>query len=329
MNKQEFKKLIEIASKKSKIKEGILEKDFYITNILRELVKRNNDIIFKGGTSLSKAYKVINRFSEDVDITLKKEIATQSKIREFNKLIETVCYNELGLKPQKELQEKHPIRHKGMSNIYFLDYEPMFVSGAKEYIELDSSFITKVEKAKKIKIQPMIQDILDVKDVESLSQFEIYVQPIETIIADKFYAICKNYRRGNVTRYSRHFYDIYESYTKIIKGKTEEELSKYIREVAEAEKIKYSSNENVEVKSFEQVLLESCNSEAYKKDYVEDLPKYVYSEKMPTFEQCSDEIKKMIKKGMFSGLNHYFIKKEKNKNAEQKVFIYEFINAGI
>ncbi len=50
----------------------ILEKDIWICWALQALFSMPDPhpIAFKGGTSLSKAYGIINRFSEDVDITL-------------------------------------------------------------------------------------------------------------------------------------------------------------------------------------------------------------------------------------------------------------------
>ncbi|HEY8882673.1 MAG TPA: nucleotidyl transferase AbiEii/AbiGii toxin family protein [Dermatophilaceae bacterium] len=45
------------------------EKDFYITAVLRVLSERMpSEFVFKGGTSLSKAYSLIDRFSEDIDL---------------------------------------------------------------------------------------------------------------------------------------------------------------------------------------------------------------------------------------------------------------------
>ena len=329
MTKQEFIKLVKYAHSVSGITESLLEKDFYITNILRELVKENSNVIFKGGTSLSKAYKVINRFSEDVGVTLRKEVASQSKIREFNKLIENVCFNKLGLTSYRELQEKRPIRHKGMSNIYYLDYNSFCQNVViKPYIELDSSFITKVDVVNKMTIQPMIKEILNTSGEESLEPFEIYVQPIEMIIADKFFAICKNYRRGNVKRYSRHFFDIYGAYNKIIKNNTEKELEKYIKEVAETEREKYENNELVDKRPFAELLLECCKSKDYEQDYRVDLPRYIYKTdgKMPTFNDCANVIKSLIKGGMFDNMYHYFITKQARSENEVKTYIYEFIN---
>ena len=49
----------------------LLEKDVWVVWALETLFtsKFADKLVFKGGTSLSKAYKVIDRFSEDVDLT--------------------------------------------------------------------------------------------------------------------------------------------------------------------------------------------------------------------------------------------------------------------
>ena len=62
--------MIEIAFEKSGLEEYRLEKDFLLTQILRELAENEPTMVFKGGTSLSKGYKDIERFSEDIDVTL-------------------------------------------------------------------------------------------------------------------------------------------------------------------------------------------------------------------------------------------------------------------
>lgn len=48
---------------------AIIEKDYYVTMILKLLAEKATDCVFKGGTALSKCHKVIDRFSEDIDIS--------------------------------------------------------------------------------------------------------------------------------------------------------------------------------------------------------------------------------------------------------------------
>jgi len=62
-----------IASEKLGYPAYVVEKDFWVTYILDTLFNRINHqhrILFKGGTSLSKCYKLIDRFSEDIDLSL-------------------------------------------------------------------------------------------------------------------------------------------------------------------------------------------------------------------------------------------------------------------
>src|SRR5438132_11856020 len=53
-----------------------IEKDFWVCWTLRELFtlpEWGENLIFKGGTSLSKAWKLIERFSEDIDVVIDRE----------------------------------------------------------------------------------------------------------------------------------------------------------------------------------------------------------------------------------------------------------------
>ena len=67
-----FADTIMAASQNLKIREEFIEKDYWITLLLSRLsVSKYGDVtVFKGGTSLSKGFRLINRFSEDVDLAI-------------------------------------------------------------------------------------------------------------------------------------------------------------------------------------------------------------------------------------------------------------------
>lgn len=66
-----FKKLIEITAQEEKIDEPYLvEKDYWIMHVLWSLQQLNLAFHLKGGTSLSKGFGCIHRFSEDIDIKI-------------------------------------------------------------------------------------------------------------------------------------------------------------------------------------------------------------------------------------------------------------------
>jgi hypothetical protein len=53
------------------LRPAIIEKDYYVTEALRIISTKSGDkVIFKGGTSLSKGWNLIRRFSEDIDLFL-------------------------------------------------------------------------------------------------------------------------------------------------------------------------------------------------------------------------------------------------------------------
>lgn len=63
------------AAEATGLSEGIIEKDFWVCWTLKELFSLDgikDHLTFKGGTSLSKIYKVIDRFSEDIDVSVER-----------------------------------------------------------------------------------------------------------------------------------------------------------------------------------------------------------------------------------------------------------------
>jgi predicted nucleotidyltransferase component of viral defense system len=71
-NTKIFSDAIRAASEHLRINPVFVEKDYWITLVLNKLSKTKfaNETVFKGGTSLSKGFGLINRFSEDVDIAI-------------------------------------------------------------------------------------------------------------------------------------------------------------------------------------------------------------------------------------------------------------------
>lgn len=70
-NHKNFADLLSIISSDTNILVQLIEKDYWIMNVLFGLKKQGFEFELKGGTSLSKGYKIINRFSEDIDIHIK------------------------------------------------------------------------------------------------------------------------------------------------------------------------------------------------------------------------------------------------------------------
>ncbi len=78
---------LEVAASQSGRPAYLLEKDIWVVNALRFLFDApfGEHLAFKGGTSLSKAYKAIRRFSEDIDITYDIRVIAPDLASEMDK----------------------------------------------------------------------------------------------------------------------------------------------------------------------------------------------------------------------------------------------------
>src|SRR6266404_8271609 len=67
-NHAQFADLIRIVAAEQGIDPALVEKDYWIMHGLYGLQQLGLTFELKGGTSLSKGFQIINRFSEDIDI---------------------------------------------------------------------------------------------------------------------------------------------------------------------------------------------------------------------------------------------------------------------
>ena len=65
---KDFQDLLQIVANEKSIQVGLIEKDYWIMHVLYGLKRQGLSFELKGGTSLSKGYQIIHRFSEDIDI---------------------------------------------------------------------------------------------------------------------------------------------------------------------------------------------------------------------------------------------------------------------
>jgi predicted nucleotidyltransferase component of viral defense system len=76
LTQQERIELLDAVSQKRGLAPAILEKDYWVCktlDVLFDLPGLGKHLVFKGGTSLSKAYGLIDRFSEDVDVSFHRD----------------------------------------------------------------------------------------------------------------------------------------------------------------------------------------------------------------------------------------------------------------
>ncbi len=68
--------LLRLVSGKANLPDFMIEKDWWVTTALEAIFTcdLHKHFVFKGGTSLSKSWNLLNRFSEDIDIVIDKSL---------------------------------------------------------------------------------------------------------------------------------------------------------------------------------------------------------------------------------------------------------------
>ncbi len=296
-NEQEFRDAIVAASNYYHISPSIVEKDYFVTVVLNKLKERIPGILFKGGTSLSKCFKVIERFSEDIDLTLDETHFTQGNKRKANKAVITVC-DELGFKIQnREQVEQHS---HGNYNCYNIEYPVMFSDyGIKPYIKLEMTFIQKAYPTTLRPVTPIIGEYLiaigqgEILPQFQLEAFEMSVQSLERTFVDKVFALCDYYMRNEVVRQSRHIYDL-NKLMAVIQWRGLAELVSEVRSDRRANKTCVSAQPGVSVPT---ILHEIIKTDYFKGDY-ESVTSVLLNEKV-SYEDAILAVKQIAEDSLF------------------------------
>lgn len=291
-----FHQLILATSSSTGIEKGIIEKDYYVTIFLKKIVEKQPQIIFKGGTSLSKCYKVIKRFSEDIDLNLEYTTKPSMSLRKQlkNNIIEIT--KELNF----QLQNSEAIQSRRDFNKYIVDFSSSFASNSlNPFLIVETSVFIRSYPVKKEKASSLIYDYLKQEQREdlikkySLEPFELNVQSIERTFIDKIFAISDYYMENKITFHSRHIYDLYKLYDYI----QFDESLKLLFTTVKADRKQHSkcpsANDEINIKT---ILQEIVNNEVYKKDY-ETNTKGLLFEKV-SYEKAISVINKILNSGL-------------------------------
>lgn len=293
-----FRQVILRAAESTGIKPAIIEKDYYVTAFLKEIVKVQPNIIFKGGTSLSKCYKLINRFSEDIDLNIDTENGpTEGQRKRLKESIVSVI-DSFGF----VLTNPEQVRSRRSYNKYIVDYPTVF-SGEylKENLIVETSVYIRAYPANRMTASSLIYDYLltagyhDLIEQYDLAPFELNVQTAARTLIDKVYALGDYYLDGKITEHSRHVYDLYKLLNVV---DLNDGLKSLIAEVSVERKNHaacLSAQDGVDIQS---LLIKIVAESAYKADY-EDITMSLLFEKVD-YETAISGVKRIIESGIFA-----------------------------
>ncbi len=204
--KEEWTEIIETVAAEEHRQTQMIEKDTIQSMILFKLSKSELPFVFKGGTSLSKAYGLIDRFSEDIDLSMNRK-PTESEKKKTKKFI-CSSSEELGL----VLSNADDIQSRHSYNKYIFKYESLFSDIPLELI-VETSFYQEVYPVETHAVGSFVGKFCEKRGVKLPIPFEealvnMQVQSLERTFIDKVFAICDYRLQDMQDRDSRHLYDI-------------------------------------------------------------------------------------------------------------------------
>lgn len=217
------------------LNKAIVEKDFWVTLLLDYLFNKSafkEYFIFKGGTSLSKCFNLISRFSEDIDLILKWDCLTnddpnkersKTKQEEYNKKINILAQQFIkeNLLPTLNKDLKQLIKSEFKAEIDPNDsqiinfYYPRLYNSSNAsilpYIKIEIGPLAALEPTEIVTISPLIKK-LNLSILKHVS-FSIVTLSVARTFWEKITILHQEANRPEAyrmpSRYSRHYYDVY------------------------------------------------------------------------------------------------------------------------
>jgi hypothetical protein len=228
-NDPEFKELLNIVSLKKEIDITLVEKDYWIMHALYSLQQQGIEFELKGGTSLSKGYGLIHRFSEDIDIHIRSNFGLsiegkedKREIKEARKKFYDVLATNISIDGIVRIERDHAFDDKdkyrsGGIRLHYQSYTPE-LEDLKEGILLEVGFDT-ITPNSPLDISSWIWEHLVSMNMQSqyinnTATGVLCYHPGYTLV-EKLQTIIRKYRNRNKPEASddknfmRQYYDVY------------------------------------------------------------------------------------------------------------------------
>lgn len=224
---KDFRDLIRIVSSERRILPQLIEKDYWIMHVLYGLEQQGFVFELKGGTSLSKGYRIIERFSEDIDIRIEppaellvmvgknhqKPAHVESRLRFFEWLAENIRIPGIESVNRDYEFDDDQFRGAGIRLIYPTALRA--IDGLKPGILLEVGFDDTTPN-EAVDISSWALDKATTSGVKFIDNRALLVtcyHPAYTLV-EKLQAVSTKFRQqqesgGFPVNFLRHYYDIY------------------------------------------------------------------------------------------------------------------------
>ena len=294
---QLFEEIICATANEMQMPIAIIEKDYYVTMILKELSKRAPECVFKGGTSLSKCYHVIDRFSEDIDIAFSGDLGRGAR-RQFKENVVVKISEELGM-PIPDIDN---IWSKADYQCYIFNFTPidgyvpesMFPGVKMEVVLRSKAFPAEKALVDSYVYTFLMKENMDIVEEYGLEPFEMNVQSLDRTFIDKVFALCDYYMENDLKLHSRHIFDIYMLLPKMTFDDRFVELIKEVR--AHRQMMGRCPSSAPEI-NIPHMIKEIIENRVYEKDY-EDITSYFQKTKVD-YDEAITALQRVIEISIF------------------------------
>jgi hypothetical protein len=228
-DRDDFKPLVETVAESEKINDpALVEKDYWIMHTVFGLKQLGLTFELKGGTSLSKGFGIIQRFSEDIDIRIEpfdgvqvdsnpnheKPPHIESRRQFFDKLREKIQIPGITAVERDAAYDDAALRNAGLR----LRYETKFgsIEGLKDGILLEVGFDQTTPNTA-VTLSSWVVQFAENKNLQYTDNraFGIPCYNPEYTFVEKVQAVVRKYRQfktsGKVPiNFLRHYYDIHQ-----------------------------------------------------------------------------------------------------------------------
>ncbi len=242
----ERKAMVQKVAELMHIDEAAAEKDWWVTAVLFALFKTKvaKYLLFKGGTSLSKGWNIINRFSEDIDLALGREFflkekqltcaqcSSNTQIHHLREKGQDYIFGEFKEDLQKQLMtlglnvkviaenelldengKTKTVDHDKDPSVIYIQYPSLYqneTTYATPVVKIEISVLSMDEPFEMKRISSLIEQVFPDEDVDSdIVQHIKTVSPARTFL-EKAFLLCEEYQKKTPRTYrmSRHLYDL-------------------------------------------------------------------------------------------------------------------------
>lgn len=224
LDKENFEGAITAAADYFSIPEIFIEKDYWVTYALAELFQSEvkDRVVFKGGTSLSKCYKIIERFSEDIDlVVIKKDSDTGNELKRKLKVITEVVDKSI----LQEVTGDAQTNKGGSVRKIVYSYPKIGMSGnygqVREHITVEVSHLGNYMPNETRSICTLIADYIKTLPEDAglitqfgLQDFEVCALAVERTFCEKIISLIRfSYSKTpleDLSQKVRHTYDLHQ-----------------------------------------------------------------------------------------------------------------------